>query len=105
MASLLWLIIVGLGLLYWWKSGQFKGRARTLAIDYCKQHNLQLLDDSMVSSGLWPEKIAGRGLHIRRTYQFEFTSTGAQRYQGTIILAGMQLKAIKLDPYKLPDSD
>jgi hypothetical protein len=59
----------------------------------------------MVIRGIWPERTAGGILTLRRSYQFEFTSTGEQRYQGLLVLQGMNLKSIELETYKLPDPD
>jgi len=105
MVNLLWLAIAGLVFYYWWYSDKFKGRALALALDHCGQLNLQLLDQSMVIRGIWPERNTDANLVLRRTYQFEFTSTGEQRYQGQIILAGMQIKSIEFEAYRLPGPD
>ncbi len=103
--NLIWLLGAGILFVYWWNSGRFKGRARSLAIGHCQQFGLQLLDQSMVIRGIWLERAAGGNLALRRSYQFEFTSTGEQRYQGLLVLRGMNLKSIELEAYKLPDSD
>lgn len=42
---------------------------------------------------------------MRRTYQFEFTSTGECRYQGVIVLLGLQFNTIELEAYIIPDTD
>jgi len=105
MTNLLWLMITGLLGYYWWNSWKFKGRALSLALEYCVQLNLQLLDQSMVIRGIWPELNAIGSQVLRRTYQFEFTSTGEHRYSGLIILSGMNLKSIDLEAYKIPDAD
>jgi len=105
MFNLLWLIIAGLVGYYWWNSWKFKGRALGLTLEHCSQLNLQLLDQSMVIRGIWPERNAGGKMALRRTYQFEFTSTGEQRYMGQIILTGMKLKSIDFEAYKIPGSD
>ncbi len=102
MNNLPWLLLIGFVLAYWWQSGSFKGRARELATRYCQQLELQLLDQSMVISGIWPQRNGSGSLSLRRTYQFEFTSTGEKRYRGTLILFGMKLKSIQLETYKLP---
>lgn len=105
MSYLPWLILLATALLYWWHSGVYKGRARDLAIRHCRQYDLQLLDQSMVIRGLWPERRGDGRLTLRRTYHFEFTSTGEQRYRGILVLLGMKLKSIELETYKLPYSD
>ena len=105
MINLLWLALVGLLFLYWWNSWKFKGRALGLALEHCRQLNLQLLDQSMVIRGIWPIWDASGHLTLRRTYQFEFTSTGEHRYQGRIILTGMRLQSIDIEVYKIPGID
>ena len=103
--NLLWLLLAGLVALYWWQSGLYKGRARELATAHCRQLGLQLLDQSMVIVDFWPVRGRSGRLEFRRSYQFEFSSTGDRRYQGKLILVGMELKSISLEAYKLPDQD
>jgi hypothetical protein len=105
LSNLLWLVPVGLLFRYWWQSGVFKGRAREMASRHCQQLNLQLLDYSMVITGYWPTRDASGNFVIRRTYQFEFTSTGKRRHQGIIVLFGSQIKSIDLEAYIIPDAD
>ena len=103
--NLLWLVLAGMLGLYWWQSGLFKGRARQLANTHCRQLELQLLDQSMVIIGFWPIRGDSGRLMFRRSYQFEFSSTGDRRYQGKLILEGIHLKSIELEAYKLPEPD
>ncbi len=103
MFNVLWLIVAGLFFYYWWSSWKYKGRAMGFAMDHCRRLDLQLLDQSMVIRGLWLARKSDGSLVIRRIYQFEFTSTGEQRYQGRIVLIGMALKSIDLEAYRLPD--
>jgi hypothetical protein len=102
MTILPWLILGGLVMLYWWHSGTYKGRALHLAEKYCREQDLQLLDQSMVIRGIWPVRRADGRLTLRRSYQFEFASTGDQRYRGVLVLVGMQLRSIELEAFKLP---
>ncbi len=97
------MVIGGFMLHYWWQSGEFKNRALDLATQHCQQLGLQLLDQSMVIRGYWPvRRVSGRWL-IRRTYQFEFTSTGHQRYRGNLVLMGFIPDSIELEAYQIPD--
>jgi hypothetical protein len=105
LTNLLWLVLLGTAGLYLWRSGQFKGRARSIAVNHCKQLNLQLLDDSMVITGLWPVRSAAGSLVFRRRYRFEFASVGDRRYQGELTMTGMRLLNIELETYKLPSAD
>ena len=103
--NLIWLLIVGILLVYFWHSGRFTGRARAIAIDYCQQFGLQLLDHSVVIKGVWPERNEAGNLTLRRRYHFEFSSTGTQRYHGVLVLLGTNLKSIELEAYELHDQD
>ena len=100
--ALLMLVVAGIIAIYWWHSGVFKGRALDLAGNHCKHLGLQLLDQSMVITGLWPVRGADGRLMLRRRYEFEFASLGDRRYRGSLVLIGMQLKSIELEAYKLP---
>ena len=105
LTNLLVLILTGMIAVYWWHSGQFKGRARELAIAHCQQLGLQLLDQSMVITAIWPALSKGGKIEFRRTYQFEFSSIGDRRYQGKLVMQGMRLQSVDLETYKLPDPD
>jgi len=103
--DLLWLVLLGGGVYYLWRSSLFTGQARKLAISHCKKLDLQLLDQSMVITSLWPARGAGGRLVLRRRYRFEFASVGDRRYQGELVMLGLQLKHIELETYKLPSED
>ncbi len=103
LVTLPWLVLAGLVGLYWWQSGVYKGRARQLAQAHCEALGLQLLDQSMVIVGFWPVRDDDGRLIFRRRYQFEFSSTGDQRYRGRLALHGLRLAHIELETYQLPD--
>ncbi len=103
--NLLWLVLAAMLAIYWWQSGLYKGRARELATAHCQQLGLQLLDQSMVIVGFWPVRGRSGRLVFRRSYQFEFSSTGEKRYQGRLVLEGILLKSIQLEVYRPPESD
>lgn len=105
LGNLLWLVLAAMLAIYWWQSGLYKGRARELATAHCQQLGLQLLDQSMVIVGFWPVRDRSGRLVFRRSYQFEFSSTGDRRYQGKLVLEGILLKSIQLEVYRPPESD
>lgn len=105
LGNLLWLVLAAMLAIYWWQSGLYKGRARELATAHCQQLGLQLLDQSMVIVGFWPVRDRSGRLVFRRSYQFEFSSTGDKRYQGKLVLEGILLKSIQLEVYRPPESD
>ncbi len=101
--NIILMAIGGFVLHYWWQSGEYKNRALALALQHCRQLNLQLLDQSMVIRGYWPKRFEDGKWRIRRSYQFEFTSTGHQRYRGNLILFGSRLDSVELEAYQLPE--
>jgi len=102
LGNLVALGLVGFTALYLWRSGEYTGRARQLARAHCEQLELQLLDDSMVITRIWPMRSNTGRLMFRRNYRFEFASTGDRRYRGSLVLEGLHLGHIELETYKLP---
>jgi hypothetical protein len=105
MFNLLVLLTLCLLVFYWWHSGDFKAIAMGFATQHCEQFSLQLLDQSMVIKGLWAVRNVDGALSVRRRYQFEFSSTGEQRYLGLLTMAGSKLKSIDTETYQLPRSN
>lgn len=105
MFNLLVVLTLCLFAFYWWHSGDFKALAMGYATRHCEQFNLQLLDQSMVIKELWVERNAGGSLSVRRRFQFEFSSTGEQRYLGLLTMVGSKLKSIDTETYLLPHSN
>ncbi len=101
--NVLLMAVAAFALHYWWQSGEYKGRAMAFALQHCKEHGLQLLDQSMVIKGYWPVRLSSGRWSIRRSYQFEFTSTGHQRYRGNLILLGFKPDSIQLEAYQVPE--
>ena len=103
--ELLLFTLLALLAVYWWQSGVYKGRAREYADSHCRQLGLQLLDQGMVITGIWPQRGGDGRLRLRRRYQFEFASRGDRRYRGEIVLLGTELQSIDLEAYKMPGED
>jgi len=103
LSFLFWLtLIVALGA-FWWGSDSVKSFAISHTLKYCRDSNVQLLDQTMVLKGLWPIRTTEGYIHLRRHYQFEFTSTGEIRNRGQIVLVGRRVKAIELEAHILPE--
>lgn len=95
--------IIGLsGLLYYWSQAkQNQEVAYQAARQHCRMLGLQMLDDYVALQHLQLQRQPNGKLNWRRTYQFEFSATGAERYQGNIILLGSRIQSIQLDPYRI----
>lgn len=100
---LFWLLVFAALVAFWWQSDQIKQLALVAVAQYCKRQDLQLLDQTMVLQGVWPSRNSLGSLVLRRTYRFEFTTTGSERYQGTVILHGKKLTTLDIPAHILPD--
>jgi hypothetical protein len=97
----LWLMS-GLAVLsYWWQAQGIKARALQAVKAHCENMDVQLLDDSIVLRGFWFKRNPRGSLCIWRSYLFEFSSTGEQRYAGKIILLGPHVESVQLEPHRL----
>lgn len=101
LTDLLWVAIAGFALNYWWRSRHFRDYALKLAARRCEELELQLLDQSVVLRGMELKRDDEDRLVLRRRYQFEFTSTGQERYLGWVILRGWRLEEIDMEPHLL----
>ncbi|MEQ8953069.1 MAG: DUF3301 domain-containing protein [Gammaproteobacteria bacterium] len=90
---------------FWWNSDQVKSVAIAQVSHYCRQQELQLLDQTMVLRGIWPARDEADGFCLRRRYEFEFTSTGQTRNRGQVTLLGRQLSRLEVEAHILPEQD
>lgn len=103
LSLLFWATLTAAFISFWWQSDKVKTLALGFVFQHLKNQSLQLLDQTMVLKGLWPCRDDTGTLRLRRRYGFEFTSTGQERYQGSISLAGQRLLSFDLDAHIFPD--
>lgn len=89
-------------LAYWWQAQGVKHRAIKAVKAHCKSMDVQLLDDSVELKRFWFKRNARGQLAIWRSYAFEFSSTGEERYLGRVVMLGIQLERVDLSPHRLP---
>lgn len=82
-------------LLYWWRTSEQKTVAVRGAHDYCKQRELQFLDDSLVFRKY---RLEGFKPHRRlcRVYEFDYSPDGRSRESGEIVLHGYRILRVVL---------
>ncbi len=100
LSDLLWLLGAWLFMLYWWNAKGAKEIALRATRRHCRELELQLLDDSISLRGLWLKRDARGRIRFWRSYNFEFSSSGDDRYQGRIILLGAAIEAINLETHR-----
>jgi hypothetical protein len=80
-------------------------RAREAAVRFareaCKQHGLQLLDDTVQGVRLRLGRDAEGLTRFRRTFLFEFSEDGFTRRSGSLVMLGGVVESMQLEPYRL----
>ncbi len=105
LTSIFWTAIAVALISFWWQGDAVKMIAMQYLYQYCKEQNLQLLDQTIVLKGVWPQRNDEGSLLLRRRYSFEFTSTGEQRYKGMIELNGRRIQHLELEAHLLAEQD
>lgn len=103
LSGLVWATFFAALISFWWQSDRIKTLALNFVVRYCKEHKLQLLDQTMVLRAVWPARDTSGTLRLKRKYSFEFTSTGEQRYRGEAVLLGYNLLKLEMDAHIIPD--
>ncbi|MCJ8339036.1 MAG: DUF3301 domain-containing protein [Pseudomonadales bacterium] len=90
-----------LAIFYWINGQKIRELALIAARAECKRLDLQLLDGSVSLKKIRPKRGASGQLTLRREYHFEFSATGDERYQGKVILIGVKVELIQLQPHRI----
>ena len=91
--------LIAIALACWFWSDSLRARERVLVAcrQACGQLEVQLLDQTVVLSRLRLVRDPRGRWHFRRLYKFEFSTDGAQRYQGRAALTGPVMQYVHLD--------
>lgn len=103
MDLLIVVVLFGIALMIW-PLLQKQQKARDWAMRYlrrqCEQDGLQLLDQTVELSSTKLQWNKGRPLALR-TYVFEFSVDGGDRYNGELQLAGYRTVALTLETHRI----
>ncbi|WP_286237635.1 DUF3301 domain-containing protein [Neptuniibacter halophilus] len=99
--ALFWLTLIAFLLYHWWQSQKVKEAALRYTRRHCKELELQLLDDNINLRGFWLKRDSQGRVRIWRAYNFEFSSTGEERYSGRVVTLGGRVTDLHLDPHRL----
>ena len=86
--------------LYWSKAQQAKELALKAARAHCLDMEVQMLDEYVALDGIRLKRDEAGKVHMRRSFLFEFSSTGNERYNGRIVMLGCQVESIHMEPYR-----
>lgn len=103
MSEIIFIVILLAIVWFWSNSLQAREIALTAVSNYCRKMNLQLLDDYVALTGLWPKRDDTGKIKAWRSYVFEFSVSGAERYNGKIVLLGSKVEGIYLEPHRDPN--
>lgn len=101
LSDLFWLLALGAIGMYWWHAHAVKEYALQITRKRCQDFDVQLLDDTVVLRGLWLRRGDDGAVHWWRSYLFEFTATGDDRYPGSVEMLGRRVIALELAPHRL----
>jgi hypothetical protein len=102
MADYIIFIIIITLLWYWWNSITAYEIAYKEAKLTCRRLELQFLDDTLDVIKLRLCRHPKGHMQVCRTYEFEFSSDGDNRYKGYIKLGGLTYESIDMDAYTQP---
>lgn len=91
MSTLLILLLLVMIAWFWLDSMRAREIACGISKETCERLGVQFLDETVALQRLRTGRDAAGHLRLLRTYQFEFTDTGAQRSKGVISLLGIEV--------------
>ena len=90
LAALVWL---------WFDSMRARERALASGKRACERDGLMFLDETVEFVGLGFARDAEGRMALRRTYSFEFSDTGNNRRNGSVVMLGGHLESLYTEPY------
>ena len=97
MSELVFLIILGLVLWFWFDSLQVRERAKSTCARACRESGVQLLDDTVALERIWFRRGREGRLRLERLYAFEFTDNGMMRRSGVVLMLARRVEVLSMD--------
>jgi hypothetical protein len=86
---------------YWFNAQKAKEIALGAAKAHCLAMDVQMLDGYVALNGICLKRDKLRKMQLRRSFLFEFSSTGNERYNGTVLMLGRGVESIYMEPYRI----
>jgi len=90
--------------LYWFNGQRVKEVALQAVRANCLNLEVQMLDEYVALNSIRLKRDKAGKMRLRRTFLFEFSSTGNERYNGVCIMLGRRVESIQMEPYRLEES-
>jgi hypothetical protein len=97
------LLLAALGWL-WLDGLKARDAAIVAARQACHGEGLQFLDDTVSFSSLKLARNDDGAVALRRTYTFEYSDTGDNRRQGSVVMLGHRVMLLNIGLRLVPDS-
>ena len=94
LAALVWL---------WFDSMRARERALALGKRACERDGLMFLDETVECVSLRFARDADGRMALRRTYSFEFSDTGNNRRNGSVVMLGGEVESFYTEPYLISE--
>jgi hypothetical protein len=101
MSEALALTLFALAVWYVFDALRAREHAVRIARAACKEHGLQLLDDTVQAARLRIGRDKEGLARFRRTFLFEFSEDGFSRRSGSLVMLGSAVESLQLEPYRL----
>lgn len=98
--DLLFLLLLAALAGFWLDSLRALETARNAGKRACNSAGVQFLDDTVTVTSLALRRNAVGQMVIRRTYRFEFSDTGDNRLEGTLVLLGARVESVEMEPFR-----
>ena len=96
LSALIPLILLGLAVYAWQNARSVHERAAAAARNACAAQDLQLLDATVVLYRVTLERPATGRIALRRTFVFAYSTDGADRRTGFVIMLGNRVEQVGL---------
>jgi hypothetical protein len=90
-----------LAVVYWWRGRELNSIALSEAKRYCKQRDIQLLDQTLAFERFAFSRASNNKKYFSRIYSFDFCRDGMDRNKGEIILRGNAVIRVVLEEDEL----
>lgn len=91
------LALIALAAICWWHDQGMRQLVLHTCTRYCKDRDIQLLDQSVSLRRLWLRRDEWGRLRFWRLYEFEFASPENDRYRGQAVTLGRRVLDISLE--------
>ena len=93
--------VICLAYVYWFNAQKAKETALATATAHCLAMEVQMLDGYVAANGIWLKRDKAGKIRVQRSFLFEFSSTGYERYSGRVLMLGRRVESVYMEPYRI----